>query len=333
MAKDPWLHGYWNRNWADLHIQGKIDNNKITLKHTPQFGLGKGKYFYVENLLEELSEPEEWYLDRDTGLLYFYPIGDIKNQKLSISILEEPLVKLKNTSYIEFKNITFEMSRSKLIEITGKHNKISNSTLRNAGTTAITMKGSSNTIENCDIYNTGESAIYIYGNKDNIQHLIKSNNTIVNNNIYHTSQWSTTFFSAIRIEKSVGNIIRNNNIHHMPYAAIWLQGNEHLIEYNHIYKTNQFNSDGGAIYSGRRWGDRGNVIQYNFIHDLTTYFAGHGVHGIYLDDVASGFHVHNNILYNLDKYAVMTGGGRDNIIEKNIFINTGGFILTAEEQL
>jgi len=324
-AKDLWFHGYWNKYWADFHIKGKVNNNEITLEHSPKFGMGKNKYFYVENVLEELSEPGEWYLDRDTSVLYFYPIGDIKNQELFVSMLEEPLIKLTNTSYVEFKNITLEMSRAELINIKGKHNKVTNSTLRNAGTTAIVLNGTQNKIENCNIYNTGNSALHIFGNKDNIQHLIKDNNKIINNDIHHTSQWATTFYAAIKMERSVGNIIKNNDIHDMPYTAIWLQGNEHLIEYNNIHHTNQFNSDGGAIYSGRSWGNRGNVIQYNFIHDLHTYFNGAGVHGVYLDDVASGFHVHNNIFYNLNKYAIMTGGGRDNIIEKNIFVKTYGF--------
>jgi hypothetical protein len=325
MADKLWFHGYWNRDWADLHIRGSVNREKITLEHTPQFGLGKGKYFYVENLLEELTEAGEWYLDRDTKILYFWPIDDITKQEILVSMLAEPLVKLKNTSYVEFKNITFEMSRAEIFDIKGNHNKITNSTLRNAGTTAIVLQGNQNKIENCNIYYTGNSGIHIFGSKENIQHLIKANNIIKNNDIHHTSQWATTFYSAIKMERSVGNIIKNNDIHDLPYTAIWVQGNEHLVEYNHIYKTNEFNSDGGAVYSGRSWGDRGNVIRYNFIHDLNTHFEGSGVHGVYLDDVASGFHVHNNIFYNLDKYAIMTGGGRDNIIEKNIFVKTSGF--------
>lgn len=324
-AKDIWFHGYWNNYWADAHIKGHINESEITLDHSPKFGMGKNKYFYIENLLEELSEPGEWYLDRDTSILYFWPIGDIKNQKIFVSMLEEPLIQLTNTSYVEFKNIIFEMSRGELFNIKGNHNKITNSTLRDAGTTAIVLNGTQNKIENCNIYNTGNSALHILGNRDNLQHLIKANNIIINNDIYHTSQWATTFYAAIKMERSVGNIIKNNNIHDMPYTAIWLQGNEHLIEYNNIHHTNQFNSDGGAIYSGRSWGDRGNVIRYNFIHNIQTYFAGAGVHGVYLDDVASGFQVYNNIFYNINKYAIMTGGGRDNILENNIFVQTSGF--------
>ena len=324
-AKDLWFHGYWNRDWADLHIEGKVHKNAITLKHTPKFGLGKHKYFYVENLLEELTQAGEWYLDRDTGILYFWPIGELKNQEIAISLLEEPLVTLDNTSYVTFKNITFEMSRAELFNIKGKYNSISDSTVRNAGTTAIILNGHFNVIKNCNIYNTGNSALQIYGNKHDIEHLVKSNNMIVNNDIHHTSQWATTFFSAIKIEKSVGNIIKHNEIHDMPYSAIWFQGNEHLIEYNNIYSTNQFNSDGGAIYSGRSWGDRGNVIQYNFIHDLKTHFDGYGLHAVYLDDIASGMKVYKNIFYNIENYAVFTGGGRDNIIERNFLVNTSGF--------
>jgi len=323
-AKDLWFHGYWKNSWSDLHLQGKVEGKKITLSHPPKFGLQAGQYYYVENLLEELTQAGEWYLDREEGILYFWPIGEIENQNIMVSMMEEPLFKLDNTSYIEFKNITFELSRANLIEIRGKENKILNSTLRNAGNTAVVIGGYHNKINNCEIYNTGDSGVRITGNKEDKKELYKANNIIENSNIHHTSQWSTTSFPGIKISESIGNKIRHNTIHSMPYTAILFEGNEHLIEYNNIHNTNQFSSDAGAIYIGRHWGWRGNTIRYNFIHDIDTHFEGDGVHGIYLDDVVSGIHIYKNIFYNIEDYGVYTGGGRDNIIEKNIFVKTSG---------
>ena len=53
-----------------------------------------------------------------------------------------------------------------------------------------------------------------------------------------------------------------------------------------------------------------------FFHDL-----GIGdVQAIYLDDFASGTTVFGNIVYNV-KRGVLIGGGRDNIVQNNIFVN------------
>jgi parallel beta-helix repeat protein len=70
---------------------------------------------------------------------------------------------------------------------------------------------------------------------------------------------------------------------------------------------------------------RGTVIRYNYIHDLTKRSSGEGfneVMGVYLDDTACGTTVYGNI-FNRISEAILVGGGRDNIIENNIFVNSG----------
>ena len=37
------------------------------------YSFRKGQRFYFLNLLEELDQPGEWFLDRKTGVLYFWP--------------------------------------------------------------------------------------------------------------------------------------------------------------------------------------------------------------------------------------------------------------------
>ena len=72
----------------------------------------------------------------------------------------------------------------------------------------------------------------------------------------------------------------------------------------------------GALYTGRDWTARGNLIRHNFIHDLT----GPGVvgsMGVYLDDCLSGTTVFGNVIHKAT-YAMHTGGGRDNLFRNNI---------------
>jgi hypothetical protein len=77
----------------------------------------------------------------------------------------------------------------------------------------------------------------------------------------------------------------------------------------------------GAIYSGRDWTFRGNVIRNNYFHDLEG--SGNlGAVAVYIDDLGSGFHIAGNVFYKCNK-AVQLGGGRDNKVDNNLFISCG----------
>ena len=74
----------------------------------------------------------------------------------------------------------------------------------------------------------------------------------------------------------------------------------------------------GAIYTGRDYTYRGNVIRHNFIHH--TGGVGMGSMGIYMDDCVSGTLIYGNVLWKLHR-AVFLGGGRDFRVENNIFVD------------
>src|SRR5690606_15772181 len=64
---------------------------------------------------------------------------------------------------------------------------------------------------------------------------------------------------------------------------------------------------------------RGNIIRYNYLHDISG-FEGEGCVGVYLDDAFSGVDIIGNVFENVTR-AMMIGGGRDNSVLNNIFIN------------
>ncbi|NQT15387.1 MAG: hypothetical protein HQ582_21705, partial [Planctomycetes bacterium] len=76
---DAWVQGYWFWDWADQrHAVESIDTERRTIAVKPpyhHYGYRKGQWFYAFNLLAELDEPGEWYLDRPNGILYFWPPG------------------------------------------------------------------------------------------------------------------------------------------------------------------------------------------------------------------------------------------------------------------
>jgi parallel beta-helix repeat protein len=115
----------------------------------------------------------------------------------------------------------------------------------------------------------------------------------------------------------VGIRVAHNLVHDAPHAAILLSGNENVIEYNHIHHVCWETGDVGAIYIGRDWTQRGNVVRHNYFHH--TQGVGMGSMAVYLDDCASGTTVFGNVFRGCTR-AVFLGGGRDNRVENNIFI-------------
>ena len=204
----------------------------------------------------------------------------------------------------------------------GSHNLIQGSILRNSGSVGAIIDGTDAGIENSEISYTGEGAIIVKGgNRPTLQ---KANNFVRNNKIHHFGHWVYGYKAGVKVT-DVGQIISNNTLYQSPHVAIQWEGNEHLIEKNDIHDVTRFSSDAGAMYSGREWGWRGNVIRHNFIHDIHSWI-GHGefhVYGIYLDDALSGTTIFGNIFYDIQGFAILSGGGRDNIMENNIFANCG----------
>ena len=137
----------------------------------------------------------------------------------------------------------------------------------------------------------------------------------MNNHVYRFARLQRTYAGAVHLN-GVGNRAAHNLIHDAPHLAMEFIGNDHLIEYNHIHHVAQETGDVGALYTGRDWTARGNVIRYNFMHDL----LGPGVvgsMGVYLDDCICGTEVYGNVIHKAT-YALHSGGGRDNIFRNNI---------------
>ncbi len=331
-ADDAWMFGYWYWDWADgiVRIAG-VDTVKqqITSEHASWYSVREDQRFYVFNLLEELDQPGEWYLDRGTNILYFYPPASLADASIQISLLEEPLMVLNEAANVTIENITFEVARGHGVQVTGgENNLIAGCTFRRLSQKGVvigqetaeddlaTEGGRNNGVVSCDIYDTGSGGILLQGG--NRLTLEAGNNYAENNHIHHYSRIRKTYTEAIQIH-GVGNRAAHNLIHDAPHAAILFRGNDHTIEYNEIHHVCQEADDAGAIYTGRDWTYRGNQLKYNFIHHVGGIEGQVGVFGIYLDDAMSSVVAHGNVFYSVWR-AFHIGGGRDHRITNNLII-------------
>jgi hypothetical protein len=319
--ENRWVHGYWAYDWANSYERiASIDTDRRLIKTAPphgNYGFRSGQRIYFLNILEELDSPGEWYLDAATSILYFWPPAPISSKTVRVSVVEQPLIDLKNASHLTLRGLTIECTRGDGIRIEGgADNLIDRCNIFNIGDTAVTVTGGTNhRVAGCQIYNTGDGGISLSGGDRKT--LTPANHVAENNHLHHIARWSKCYQPAIAIS-GVGIRAAHNLIHDHPHCGILLSGNDHIIEYNEIHHVCLETGDVGAIYMGRDYTYRGNAIKFNYLHD--TGGVGMGSMGVYMDDCVSGTLIYGNLFKNVQR-AVMLGGGRDFQVENNVFIN------------
>jgi hypothetical protein len=204
---------------------------------------------------------------------------------------------------------------------------VQNCLIKNIAGNALVMTGSNNLAYNNEITHTGKGGIVLDGG--DTQTLTPANSKADNNYIHDWSEIYQTYQPAVTL-LGVGNICSHNEMANSPHEAITYKGNNHIIEYNNIHDVCQLSDDAGAIYSGRSWIWYGNIIRYNCIYDVGS--GEHKPDGIYLDDALSGQQIYGNLLINIPRNSIHIGGGRDNIVENNIIVNSGENAIYFDER-
>ncbi len=318
--KAPWVHGYWFWDWSDQrHAVESIDTERRVIAVKPpyhHYGYRKGQWYYAFNLLAELDSPGEWYLDRDAGILYFWPPAPIDEGQAVVSVLGT-LANVRDASHVALEGMILEAARGTAVTITGcEHVRVTGCLLRNLGSWAVRISGGKQCrVADCDVTQTGDGGIALSGGDRKT--LTPAGHEAVNNHVHHYSRWNRMYQPAISLQ-GVGNRAAHNLMHHAPHEAMAFGGNDHLIELNEIHHVCEESNDAGAIYSGRDWTMRGTVIRHNFLHHING-FRGRGCVGVYLDDMFCGTEISGNVFYDVTR-AAFIGGGRDCTVQNNVFV-------------
>ena len=318
---DVWVHGYWFWDWSDQrHKVESIDTEQRIISVAPPYhgyGYRKGQWFYALNLLAEIDAPGEWYLDRESGVLYFWPPTPVEKSPAIVSVLDT-LVIMRDASHVTLHGMTLEAARGTAVTIDGgEHNRVVECTLRNLGGWAVRISGGKDHgVVGCHVHQIASGGIWLLGGDRKT--LTPAGHHAVNNHIHDCGRWNPINAAGVAL-RGVGHRVANNLIHHLPHQAVFFSGNDHVIELNEIHHVCQQSNDAGAIYSGRDWTMRGTVIRHNFMHHING-FKNRGCKVVYLDDMFSGTEIVGNVFYKVKK-ATFVGGGRDCRIENNIFVD------------
>lgn len=320
---DVWVHGYWGFDWADDYEQVQsidvVHHTIQTMAPHSAFGYAPGHRWYALNILEELDQPGEWYLDRKRGLLYFWPPSDIHKGQPTVS-LATALVQMNHVNHVTLRGLTLEDCRGTAVTITnGDQDILTHCIIQNSGNDAVSLEHDTRTgVSHCDITQSGDGGVFLSGG--NRQTLAPGGDFVTDCRIWHYSRWDFTYYPGVSVN-GVGNRVAHNLIYDAPHMAIFLSGNDNIVEYNEVHHVCQETGDAGAFYMGRDWTMRGNIVRFNEFHDLgggTGLLGDTDVNAIYLDDMACGTLVYGNLCIRAGR-GVLVGGGRDNTVENNVF--------------
>jgi len=291
------IHIYQAHYWGNLQWQVKhIDweNCRIWFgKGGQQMGakwydapniVNQNSRFFIENVFEELDAPGEWYLDREAGILYYYPTEDvdIREALVEVPVLQQ-IVRFVGSQeqpvcHITLDGFRFTQTTSTFLEtysvpslsdwaihrggavfLEGARDcHITNCFFDAVGGNAVFMNlyNRGNSVTNCKFVGTGDSAICFVGSQELTTGSQRSfpYECRAENNLIHDCGVFGKQIAGVYISRAKRITAGHNKIFNMPRAGICIGDGTwggHIIEYNYIFNTCRETGDHGPFNA---WG-------------------------------------------------------------------------------
>ncbi|MBL9114671.1 MAG: right-handed parallel beta-helix repeat-containing protein [Verrucomicrobiaceae bacterium] len=325
-------YGWWNFLEPVLSLDSS--SRKLTLAKACGYDLHPHNRFHFQNALEELDSPGEWFWDKRTGELYFWPPKKDKAPKVWLPVVQS-IIQIKGASDVKIVGIDFTGCEGTAITMENASNcLIERCRLDQCGGfhgAGVSINGGAACrVTRCEISRTGSSGVGLTGGD---RKKLTGPKHIVDNCHIHDVGFFNKNGPGVSLY-GVELIAEHNHIHHCPRMAVQMSGNFCKVEWNHIHHVVLETQDGGAIYTGGRdWiSSRGTSWSYNLIHDV----VGCGqekeglkhpwfTFGLYPDDNSGGIDIIGNIVYRCATSCIHLHNSRDCRVENNIFSGAGKY--------
>ena len=326
-------YGWWNFVLPVASLDAA--SGKLTLAKPCSYDLHPHNRFHLQNALEELDSAGEWFYDRHSGWLYFWPPKPIASCEVRLPVLESFFKVKAGAKSVTIRGLTLTGSQGSAITFDGAEDGLVEKCLITDcgafnGTGVVVNGGKNVRVARNEIRRTGSNAIGLSGGDRKTLtgpgHVAEDNHLhgfgVFNKNACGVSAYG------------VDLTIRHNHIHHGPRMGVQMSGNRIFVEYNHLHHLCLETQDGGAIYTGGRdWiSSRGSVWRHNLIHDIVGcgQEAGGLKHpwftfGLYPDDNSGGLDIIGNVVYRVAHTPIHLHNSRDCRVENNVFALGGKF--------
>ena len=345
---DIWLSGTFSVGWADDHQHvKKIDAKEKTveLEFPSSYGvfcsvpeLAKNKQdisvrgYVVYNLLEEIDEPLEYYIDRKNGM-FFVMLADTpqSGQYLDFTTLASPILKITKSKNISVSNIKFSAGRDIGLLVEDSNDiKITGCGFSNFGGYGTITKGEEKNprnnylFEKCTFADNGSGGLRIAGGDR--KNLIPSGNVVRACDFLWNCRVKRNYSPSVSVV-GVGILVEHCRLRGAEHQLLSFWGNDITIRNNTFENACANTSDMGAIYTGRDPSNKGIAIENNFFSNIRAANPDSKVCAVYIDDGSGGMKISKNIFCrsgttgSSDVFAaVFLHGGHDNVVSKNVFI-------------
>ncbi len=293
--------------------------------HPPgAFGVKK---FVVWNVREGLRAPGQWFLDKQTGRVMYWPQrGEDMRSADVLAPTMESLIRFNGSPSapvrgVTLKGLTLTVTTTPLKAggfgagafagavhaVHANDCRLQCLTIFNvAGQGIRTWNCQQLHVEGCHVRDTGACGIRLEG----------AECVAASNHVHRVGRLNP---SAVAV--SMGgqrNRVADNEIHDTPYSALTADRNDHLIERNLIYRAMQELHDGAGIYITFCTNV---VVRGNVVRDITD-LGGYGASAYYLDEQARDCLVEGNLSVNVAR-PVHLNMTTNNVVRGNVFIMPG----------
>ena len=343
--------------WADFRmpivsVDENIHEATLTLDPRPSNQESDARY-YIENAPDGLDSAGEWYLNRATHTVSYWPMAGENMQAEQIiapALVELVRLEGKPEQRQFVRNVTFRGLKFEHADWSMDEKGYADTQAAIPAAAAIVGIGALDTrIEKCTVAHSGGYAIFFGRGSKRSQVLAselfdlgaggiklgepqqfasedeQNNENIVADNHIHDLGLVYAPGVGVWVLQSGRNQIVHNHIHDLFYTAIsvgWTwgygpnQSKGNVIEYNHIHDVGkEMLSDMGGIYTlGAQLGTR---IRNNLIHGIASFT--YGGWGIYTDEGSSEILIENNIVYACKSAGFHQHYGRENMVRNNIW--------------
>ena len=310
-----------------------VNNNEIITNVTKKqedyiaaLPIEQDSLYYIENVFNFLTEPNEYYISPN-GTLYYYPEknDDFEKSEAFVSTTgwfsfhsnKDKTVKKGN---FEVKNMEILANSNYAIYLSNSDNiTLVNLTIHNCGG-GISVQACTNVTINHTYIND----VTKYG-----QYITKSDNIISHNNIIRNFEQN----HGIEIADCNNTIVTNNEISSGYTAGIMVKSHSSYdmetmryikVEDNHVHHLGYgIANDIGGIQVLME--SNGLVISHNHFHDV--WAESYAAHGIYLGTGTAGAYCVNNLVHDTTTSAFKIDLGMETTLENNIWAYGGGSLM------
>ena len=275
------LKGFWRYFWRDdvapaVTVAPYLVNGSAAVLLSRRDGKPMGiygappnaSYFFALNVLEELDMPGEYYIDREEGKVFLFPPdGSAADDRPELSLMTSPFVSANGAGSVTINGVSFEGARGDAATVSGGASVVfSNASFSHFGGSAVVVSGgSSHAIRRSSMRYLGSQAVSITGGDR--PSLTRGDHVVEDCVITDFGRWLSAYKPAVRVE-GVGNTVRRTEMANGWQQALLFGGNDHVFENNWIHHVALEIYDGAAVYAGRDFTMRGNVVRSNLFQAI-----------------------------------------------------------------